>query len=299
VRWESSTASVETVLGDGAGGRRFAVTVSSSTGRLTVRLDGKRPASAGDYFGSIQMVLFHPGDVDLVRGGPDGRRRWVDRLLYQLFPGYADDHRRWTKALQSRNRLLATGGGDAAIDAWEGTMGPLAERITRSRAAAISPIAVAAARAHADLAGADGDLLVRYRPSVEGSAGVFQARWAADRTVDRAAERTRAGPHRDEVQFLVGGRVARGAASQGQHRSIALALKLAEIGVLEGLRHRTPILLLDDVSSELDPGRNEALFAALSERGGQVFVTTTRREYVRLSNERKDFRVSAGFLVPD
>jgi DNA replication and repair protein RecF len=299
VRWGAARTTVDAVLEDGTAPRRFSLGVLADTKRLAVRLDGKRPETASEYFGAIQMVLFHPGDVDVVRAGPDVRRRFLDRLLYQLFPGYADDHRRYAKAHKSRNRLLATGAGDAALDAWEETMAPLAERIARSRAAAVSPLATQAGKALAEIGGADEDLGVRYRPSVSGDAATFASRWAVDRSIDREIGRTRAGPHRDEIEISIGGRPARGTASQGQQRSIALALKLAEVGVLEGLRHRRPILLLDDVSSELDPRRNEALFRALEARAGQVYVTTTRKEYVRAYNDRKDFRISAGTLVAE
>jgi len=306
VRWGATDASVEAAVHEGSAeagtDRSFEISISAQTRRLTVRVDSKRPDTASDWFGAIQMVLFHPGSVEVVRGGPEVRRRALDRLLYQLFPGYADDHRKYAKALRSRNRLLATGAGDAALDAWEAVMGPLAERIVTARSAATTPIAAAAVRAHSDLSGAQGTLEIGYRPGVEGHAVVFQSRWAQDRAADRAAERTRAGPHRDDVEITLDGKPARAAASQGQQRTIALALSLAEISVLEGLRHRTPILLLDDVSSELDPQRNEALFRALTDRGGQVVVTTTRKEYVRVeahANQRKDFMISKGHIVLD
>jgi DNA replication and repair protein RecF len=136
---------------------------------------------------------------------------------------------------------------------------------------------------------------VSYAASAPTRADEYLAALASSRVVDARRGGARWGPHRDDLALELNGRLVRGVASQGQHRAVVLALKSAEVHVVGGARGARPILLLDDVSSELDRARTAALFAFLREQHGQVFLTTTRPELIEIEGGgRLDFRVENG-----
>ena len=139
-------------------------------------------------------------------------------------------------------------------------------------------------------------MTLSYAPRVEPSAETIQACLERAYAKDRARGFTADGPHADDLEFRLRDVNARHHASQGQHRMAALALKIAELQVLSEVSGAVPILLLDDVSSELDRGRNRILFEILTRLGGQVFLTTTHPEFILLEEGRVDFEVQFGQL---
>lgn len=274
--------------------RRFRVALHRHAPRQ-VTVDGKRPRSSATYHATVHTVLFHPGDLEIASGGPEPRRALLDRVLGQMDATYAAATAAYSKALRSRNRLLRTEGVDRrSIVAYDEILASAGTVVAQARSRLVAELGPRTEEAFREVAGAELPLEVRYRPRVEPDVGSL--RRALERSLDKDLARgfTAEGPHADELHLGVRGTTARRQASQGQHRAIVLALKVAEMTVLARRTGVVPILLLDDVSSELDSERNRRFFGVLSGLGGQVFLTTTDRALIRIERDRADFRVVDG-----
>jgi DNA replication and repair protein RecF len=265
----------------------------------SVLLDNKRPATLGGYFTSFPLVLFHPGDVELMLGPPEPRRRFLDRVLEQVDDGYARCVADYEQALRSRNRLLKSERPDRhSIAAYEGTLCELGARIGTARSALTEQLKPRVEAHFAEITEHALPLEVSYAARHAPDPELLRRALQASLEKDLARGFTGVGPHGDDLRVGVARTLAKHHASQGQHRAIVLALKVAELSVLGERAGRVPLLLLDDVSSELDRSRNRRFFDLLSRLGGQVFLTTTHREFILLEQERQDFRVEAGRIEP-
>jgi len=265
-----------------------------------VVIDGKRARNRGGPQGLLPTVLFHPGDVGLVGGAPERRRALLDRALAQLDPTYTSTAAAYDRALRSRNRLLKAERVDArAVHAYDELLASAGAVIGRSRAALVGDLAPRVSALYGEITGEDEALVLRYAPRVEPDVARIVKVLDAAFAKDCARGFTADGPHADDLDVALKGRGARRFASQGQQRAVALALKVAELEVLEQRGGRVPLLLLDDVSSELDASRSRRLFACLARLGGQVFITTTHAHLIPLDTDRSDFRVAAGVVTPD
>ena len=258
-----------------------------------IRVDGKAPRTDGGHFRALPMVLFHPGHMELVQGGPDARRRFIDRALYQADQGYPAEHRAYQRALASRNKLLKGAAADGrALAAFEAQLVAHGALVVAARERFTEKLAPLFAAALAEVSAEAGGGL-SYEPNAR-DAAALAARLEAGRAGDIARGFTTCGPHADDLELVVKGRSARRFASQGQQRTAVLALKIAETRALAAATGRTPLMLLDDVSSELDDARNASLLAFLADVGGQVFITTTHPKHVIVEGERVDFAVEDG-----
>ncbi|MFO8073767.1 MAG: DNA replication/repair protein RecF [Polyangia bacterium] len=268
--------------------------VSIGRGGRRVRIDGKNESVVKEHFNKLPMVLFHPGNMTLAQGGPSERRRFLDRALYQARPAYADAHQTYRRALRSRNRLLRDRPGDSRSQRpFEAQLAESGSRIVGMRAEIVEGMKAFYRGAFARMSGS-GEAGIEYRPSLSGSERDFEEAIEEGRAADEQCGHTRLGPHADDLELEVEGRSARRYASQGQQRAVVLSLKVAEAKELARVTGRIPLLLLDDVSSELDSGRNRRLFELLTEVGAQVFVTTTGEEHVAVDGERKVFELVGG-----
>jgi DNA replication and repair protein RecF len=264
-------------------------------GQREVQADGKRPRSRGSYLSAVQTVLFHPGDLQLAGGAPEQRRAFVDRILEHFDPTFASTLAAYVRALRSRNRLLRAERPErSAIAAYHEVLAAAGAIIGQSRARLIAEIAELASEAYRSIGGEAQQLGLSYEPRVEPTLPAIRAALEASVDKDLARGFTAEGPHADDLGLSLDGVPAKRYGSQGQHRSIVLALKVAELHELTRRVGRVPILLLDDVGSELDRGRRTRLFALLSDLGGQVFLTTTQPELIEIAHEREDFGVEAG-----
>ncbi|MCL2450266.1 MAG: DNA replication and repair protein RecF, partial [Polyangiaceae bacterium] len=231
------------------------------------------------------------------------RRKLLDRLALYLSPTSLKDAGAYRHAMRARQRALDVRGERAPdLDAWEALVASHGIALTSARADAASKLIPLATEAFGWIGPPGGRIGVRYAPSApqEWDAKAFAERLAADRVRDRARGSASVGPHRDDLAIELDSMPARGIASQGQHRAIVLALQLAEISAIGSARGVAPILLLDDVSSELDRDRTAALIDAVHEDRGQVLLTTTRPELIeprRASAERRYFRVVGGKIM--
>ena len=265
-----------------------------AAGRRAVKLDGLPQRRLADILGVVNVVLFSREDLELVRGAPAGRRDFLDRLLVQLAPLYYEEFRRYSRAVAQRNTMLkqiAEGAvGVEVLEAWDGPVIRLGAEVARRRAEAISDLVPRAARWHSRISSGGEILEGVYQPGIpgmdveaakredRGETGAWAAAFAdaltAARSQDLARRMTVVGPHRDDLVLKLDGREAKSFASTGQRRTIALALKLAELEMLKEVSGEAPLLLLDDVLAELDVQRQNHLLAAIGNEV-QTFVTTT------------------------
>jgi DNA replication and repair protein RecF len=248
-----------------------------------LRVDGAPVDRFGPDAPRPLVVVFLPERLELVRGGPSLRRAHLDQFASALHPALADLRSRYARALAQRNALVARiAGGSAApnlLDPWDGELARVGWELMQERAAAAERLAEPFDRLATEL-GLPEKAELRYRPrSHATSADELRAELAERRAADVQRGFTAHGPHRDELLFAHGGRPLRAFGSQGQQRVALLALLLAEREVLLELRGRPPLVLLDDVMSELDAERRQRL-AELLRGGGQALITATEAEHV-------------------
>ncbi len=263
--------------------------VLRQAGRRTASLNGEKLRRQLDFLGSLNAVQFSSLDLDLVRGGPSERRTWLDTLLIQLEPVYAHILGQYNQVLKQRNALIKRIYGDepdTAIDPteialWDAQLAALGTRVIRRRARAIDRLAPIAHQWHQAISGQREELRVRYQPNVplaEDDPQQIQTSFV-DKIQQRAiAEKhqrtTLVGPHRDDIDFTINDTPSRQYGSQGQQRTLVLALKLAELHLIDEVIGEPPLLLLDDVLAELDLNRQNQLLKAIQDRF-QTLITTT------------------------
>jgi DNA replication and repair protein RecF len=275
-------------------------------GTRKVMLDGKAVRPLARYFGGFNVVVFTPEDLALPRGAPADRRRFLDRGVFNLRPDYLATAQDYERVLKTRNAVLRQA-GDGAIDrrrledllaVYDPQLARLGAQVSAARQAFVSVVQDELAAAFAAITRTERRATVRYalRASAASEDALLAALGAA-RAKDLATRATQVGPHRDDLAFELDGREAGAYASQGQLRAIMLAWKTAELAVLARAHGDSPILLLDDVSSELDPQRNEYLFDHLAGLAGQCFITTTHPGHVLLRQHRADYRIAAGQIL--
>jgi DNA replication and repair protein RecF len=280
----------------------------------TVTIDGKeRPARS--VLGLCPVVLFWPEDLQLVKGGPEGRRRLLNIVLSQIDARAAEDLLRYGRIVEQRNAMLRMvrerGDGWDAVEAFTRELVEVGGRVRAARGRLVRALEPLAVEALGELTDGREVLGLRYvGESVEdahaddpdAAAAAFAALLDARRGEEIARGVTVAGPHRDDVEFLLDGRAARSTASQGQQRSIVLACKLAEVRHVAGVAGVAPVLLLDDVLSELDAGRRLRLLAALGAGAGtQALLTTSETAALDLPADAdvQRFTVHGGHVSAD
>jgi DNA replication and repair protein RecF len=243
----------------------------------------------------------------MVRGEPSLRRRFLNLEIAQISPHYIHALGRYKRVLDQRNNLLKeikmskVQSGD--IDAWDMQLAQYGATIISRRTKFVGFLAGAASRIYSSLTDNSEDLVVAYKPSVDSGADSseeeisdrFVRKLAAKREIDTMRGTTTSGPHRDDVTLTVNGLAAREFASQGQQRSIAIALKLAEINLMEESVGESPVVLLDDVMAELDECRRARVLEVTLGRC-QTFITTTSLDEIdQTALERADvFDVRSG-----
>lgn len=294
IRLDADAAILDATIHGGSAPHRLRVELGRGQRRKLV-LDSKRPRSTSMWHQSMQMVLFHPGDLVLAAGAPDRRRAFLDRILLQMDPIYGSTLASYEKALRSRNRLLKQDRTDRrSVRAYDAILSKAGAIVGQARARLVEDLGPRVVRAFSEVFAGDTPLGVSYLPRVEPTEAAIAEALEAAFDKDRARGFTADGPHGDDLALELHDVRARHHGSQGQHRTIVLALKTAELDLLTERTGTVPILLLDDVSSELDRTRNRRFFEVLSHAGGQVLLTTTHPEFILLEDDRIDFHVDAG-----
>ncbi|TMB77969.1 MAG: DNA replication/repair protein RecF [Chloroflexi bacterium] len=268
-----SGSRIQAEIDDGPARREISISldVEGQRARRTIEVDGVR-RRAIDLPGHFRVVLFWPDDLGLVKAGPELRRRFLNQMLVQVEPGYARALAGLRRVLEQRNSLLkriASGeGGDDMLHAWNQELVQVGGEIVAARARAVRELEPEAARCHAEIAPGE-RLEIHYEGPPENLAEAVNNSLAED--LKRGS--TSVGPHRDDVPVLLDGQEARSYASQGQQRTAVVSLKLAEAALIENRTGERPLLLLDDVLSELDGERRAALLKEVA-GGGQVIITS-------------------------
>ena len=281
IRWGADAARVHITTEQQDGTHEVSILLSKAQKKKKQVRIGSRPAERiGELLGHVCGVLFSPEDLQIVKSGPAERRRFIDMQLSQLRPAYFYALQRAQRALIQRNALLKEIAKNPAylptLDAWDEQLCTAGGEIARNRRQAIQVLSQAAARTHATLTGGRETLELRYISQVaeaENPEETLRARLRAARGEDLRRMTTTVGVHRDDIGIAINGKDARTFASQGQQRSAVLALKLAQLDLFWQERGEAPILMLDDVMSELDPGRRRQLLERLDRV--QTFVTCT------------------------
>lgn len=280
-------------------------------GRRQVLVNGKRPNRLSDVATTAPVVAFLPDDLDLVKRGPAMRREYLDDLGSQLVPTVGADQREFEKTLRQRNSLLRQDGRNAdpmTLDVWDVRLAEAGGRVLANRLRLLGRITDRLTDAYRTVGGSNGEaLLPTYtsswaevgrissgmEPDFESFASALLRGLEQRRVRDMETRSTSAGPHRDDPGFALEGRDVRVQASQGEQRSVSLSLRVVAYQLLKERHGRPPILLLDDVFSELDPGRADGVVELLP--GGQVFVTSARDDEVPDMGRR--WRVGEGTLT--
>ncbi len=281
---------------------RIRVTLEQAGRR--VEIDGKGIQRASDLHGRLNAVVFSPDDTAMVRLGPEARRRYLDRAVYMGDIGYLHCWHGYHRILKQRNHLLKSA-DRSGLDSWTEQLAGAGAEVIERRQRYVALLNVRLQRHYATISGNGENAGIGYCP--EGVQATERAGIRADLLElfarhGRSDERygtTTAGPHRDDLAFCLDERPLKAFGSQGQQKSFVLALKMAEMDNLQAIFGEPPLLLLDDMSSELDAARNGNLMEFLSQRNTQVFITTTGRSpaLTRAATHCAVFRVEDGNLT--
>lgn len=297
--------------------------VLRANGRRTVALNSQTLRRHLDFLGTLNVVQFSSLDLTLVRGGPEQRRHWLDALLIQLEPVYAAILQQYNQVLRQRNALLRSQASQAIQEAappappplspapnelalWDAQLAVAGTRVIRRRSRVLQRLAPLANYWHRAISGSTEELAIHYLPSVataQDEPEIVQAAFLAkikDRAIAEQYQHTSlVGPHRDEVEFTINQTSARQYGSQGQQRTLVLALKLAELKLIEDVIGEPPLLLLDDVLAELDLNRQNQLLDAIQERFQTLITTTHLGSFdAQWLSSSQIFSVKAGQLFP-
>jgi DNA replication and repair protein RecF len=286
-------------------GRELELTAAyeARTRRKRITVDGVELNRLADGIGRVGAVIFSPADLELVAGAPAQRRRFLDILLSLGRPGYLTELQRYRQVLRQRNALLRRRADPRELAPWNDALVQWGSGISAARARWVSEFTDAFDRRYRAIGGAQGASLV-YRPGfaigataltdAAASAAALAAELERVAARERRRQLTLAGPHRDDLVFMAQSDMGfidlRAFGSGGQLRSAAIALRMVEAEWIRSTRGRPPLILLDDVFAELDPGRSRRILALLdAEAHGQVILTAPKESDVEL-------RAAGGFV---
>lgn len=291
-------------------GRPQKAILQIENGRRSSVINGVKKKTGSALVGKVRAVIFSPEHLLLVKEGPSRRRTFIDGALCQLKPGFAGALSVYNRALLQRNALLKDMSRFPelrdTLDVWDSRLARLGTVVMAERKAYVDRLAPRVEEIYQGISKGKEEISVEYSPSVKFSVENFSFEEAEEaflrelkRTLfsDSKSGFTSSGPHRDDLEIRLNGLSARAYGSQGQQRSAVLALKLAEAETLAGVSGETPVVLLDDVMSELDQNRQDYLLNHL--QGRQVFITCCSPETVSLQKTGKRFRVEDGAVIPE
>lgn len=264
-----------------------------------IAIDGQKIKKAGELLGLCNVVFFSPEDLGIIKNGPSERRRFVDMELCQLDSFYLYNLNHYNKIVNQRNKLLKdmylNPDLKETLSIWDMQLVSFGSKVIERRKLFAEQLNEIICGIHRKLSGGREELSVRYEPDVE--IEEFEKKLKGSQDRDIKAKMTSVGPHRDDFSFLIGDADIRRYGSQGQQRTAALALKLSEIELVKKITKDTPVLLLDDVLSELDSNRQNYLLNSIGDI--QTIITCTGLEdFVNNRFEiNKVFRVADGTVT--
>lgn len=265
-------------------------------------VNGKKQKKLSSLLGRLPTVVFSPDDLFLVKGGPGLRRRYLDVTILQMDQGYLAHLQQYERTLKQRNSLLRqkAPGMETQLAVWDQPLAQHGAALMVKRLEVAKRLSDFAGKALKDLTGGAEQFEVRYEPQLplEGPEGSLAEKMLEALLKARREEMARGvtvvGPHRDDLGLWVNGQPLRKFGSQGQQRTGALALKLAQLSLLTEQCHTAPLVLFDDVMAELDEKR-QAFFLNRLQQGGQAFLTgTNANDFLAASKDARIFRVDTG-----
>jgi len=284
--WNENISFLDCVLIDNNLGHELSVSFENSARSL--KIDGKSAPRAVDYCRILSVVAFAPEEITMINGSPEQRRRYLDRAIFSSDPGYLKIYHEYHRVLKQRNQLLKLR-NHAGIEAWTDQLAASGARLALERSVYIIKLAEAFGDFYKNISGSDEEVSLCYHnPSYAGGSSEEEIRdelikgIALTSRMEKERGTTLVGPHRDDLEFYLNNRLIREHGSQGQQKSFVMALKMAEIDYLSRISERVPILLLDDMTAELDRHRIDHLMDFLVNRDMQVFITTTDQASVPL-----------------
>lgn len=285
--------------------------IISRTEKKSVKINGVKHRKMADLIGQLNAVIFSALDIEMVRGEPALRRRFLDLEICQISPQYVFSLARYNKAVEQRNALLrAIRDGDASassLDGWDSQVAEYGGTVAAKRMEFCGDLSTPASEVYAFLTDSSEELRMAYKPCLSGEcgqsgeeiAGHLKQELTERRDTDVARGVTTVGPHRDDLDIIISGLAAREFGSQGQQRSAALAIKLAEIDVVKERRGEEPVVLLDDAGAELDEPRRSRMMERISGRY-QALITTANPDELGadLLSSAAMFEVKGGTVTP-
>lgn len=268
--------------------------IIENTGKKFVKVDSIKIKKSSQLLDNVYIVIFSPEDLKIVKEEPEKRRKFIDRELCQIKPAYYESLSNYKKVLMQRNAYLKEETSDPSIlDIWDMQLSEYGRRVMKYRSEFIEKLNLISSEIHKKITDGREKLQLRYNPNIYFKDDIYEI-LKKSRDNDLKQRTTTRGPHKDDMELFIDGINARNFGSQGQQRTCALSLKLAEINIIEEETGEKPILLLDDVMSELDMQRQEFLIKSLSDI--QMFITTTEiSENLRGKfSEQKTFIIKSG-----
>jgi len=293
--WDKQFSLVKGMISANGSNREVALLLER--GAKKVRVDTKAVARVADFFGILTTVLFAPEELTMVRGAPESRRRYLDRAIFAGDMMYLTRHHEYVRILKQRNSLLKSG-DSRSLDPWSEQLATAGAQIVTGRVSYLNRIDALLKSIYREISGTDDEAGIAYKPAystysenvhenVEHMAAALQ-KLKEQELIQRT---TLTGPHRDDIVFTLNGKHLRTSASQGQQRCFVMALKMAEIDFLRQCCNQLPVLLLDDMASELDSKRTGNLLKFIADRRMQVFVTTTGMDTFGMFKDSENARL--------
>ena len=294
IRFNCESASVKTVIESEELEKEINIILHKS-GKKMIKKDGKILNKTTELLSNLIVIIFSPEDLRIIKDNPEKRRYFIDREICQIRPKYQDALKKYNDLLKQKNALLKEQREDIDIDlldVYDEQLAELGKVIIKQREEFIKLLGEKTSRIQKEISGGREELVVEYKKNCE--EGNILERIKENRERDIFFGYSGTGPHRDDIEFFLKGKEVRKYGSQGQQRTVALALKLAEIEIVRDIVGENPVLLLDDVLSELDENRQKYLLNEIE--NVQIFVTTTEKNSLFFENPRNIsiFNVSGG-----
>lgn len=281
------------------------LSIALGTNSKILKVNGKSAIRILDYCKMLSVVAFSPEEIAMINGSPDNRRRYLDRAIFSSDSDYLKIYHDYYRVLKQRNQLLKDR-SYAGIEAWTEQLASTGAKLIKERAVYVAGLTEVFSKFYKNISGSDEEVRLCYHNSSYAIAHTLEdivAEILRNIKLTTRIERERCitivGPHRDDLEFFLDNRLIREHGSQGQQKSFIMALKMAEIEYLTAKSGRVPILLLDDMTAELDGSRIEHLMEFLVNRNMQVFTTTTNPALVPIPSGEKNssFLIEKGRLV--
>ena len=264
-------------------------------GAKRFKVNGAPQSRISDILGRINVVFFSPEDVELVKGGASGRRRFLDMEISQINPAYLGALQQYRQVLRQRNELLRANAPDPdLLDVWDTQLASFGAQVAAGRDEYVGELSGFARDAYRCIAGSEA-MDLSYQPDIR-TGEDYSAVLTRARVSDLKQRLTQRGPHRDDIEILIDGRPARSHASQGQQKTAALSMKLAELELVRSHIGEYPVLLLDEVLAELDAARARRLFEAIGDDVQCIMTTTGAVSSAEAFGSNASFKIEQGHL---